>query len=81
MQGLMPLYINPTTGKFSTQRLSVGALGDSYFEYLLKVWLLKGKSDDMYRAMWETAMDDMIASLLYASSPSRYKYIAEYRGG
>ena len=32
----------------------------------------------MYRAMWEAAMDDMIASLLYESSPSRFKYIAEY---
>lgn len=47
-------------------------------QYLLKVWLLKGKADDMYRAMWEQAMDDMIASLLHASTPSRLKYIADY---
>ena len=74
----MPLYLHPTTGKFLTQKVSMGALGDSYYEYLLKVWLLKNKSEDMYRAMWEQAMDDMIACLLFASTPSRLKYIADY---
>jgi hypothetical protein len=28
------------------QDFTVGALADSYYEYLLKVWLLGGKSDD-----------------------------------
>lgn len=52
-QGLMPLFLSPSTGKFTSRRISLGALGDSYYEYLLKMWLLKGKTDDMYRAMWE----------------------------
>jgi len=31
--------------------VSMGAMGDSYYEYLLKVWIYKGrrKEDDMYR--------------------------------
>ena len=46
--------------------------------YLLKAWLLKGKTDDMYRAMWEAAMDDMIACLLFETYPNRLKYIATF---
>lgn len=39
-QGLMPLFIDPTTGAFTKDQVSLGALGDSYYEYLLKVWCL-----------------------------------------
>lgn len=37
VQGLLPLYIHPTTGEATTQMVSMGAMGDSYYEYLLKV--------------------------------------------
>lgn len=51
----MPLFISPRTGNFTARRVSFGALGDSYYEYLLKLWVLKGKGPDneVYRAMWE----------------------------
>ncbi len=49
----MPLFISPNTGNFTARRVSFGALGDSYYEYLLKMWLIKGRQDDMYRSMWE----------------------------
>ena len=45
----------------------------------IQVWLLKGRpKDSMYRDMWERAMDDMIAGLLFKSEPSGFKYIADY---
>ena len=78
LQGLKPVLMSPATGRYVGDRVTLGAMGDSYYEYLLKVWLLKGKADDMYRAMWEQAMDDMIACLLFASTPSRLKYIADF---
>lgn len=28
-------------------------LNEPCVQYLLKMWLIKGKSDDMYRTMWE----------------------------
>ena len=37
VQGLLPLYIHPQTGDATTQMVSLGAMGDSYYEYLLKV--------------------------------------------
>ena len=45
----------------------------------VQVWLLKGKPEkSLYRDMWERAMDDMIAGLLFKSEPSGLKYIADY---
>lgn len=37
LQGLLPLYLSPQTGKFTTNKVALGAMGDSYYEYLLKV--------------------------------------------
>ncbi|KAK9793227.1 hypothetical protein WJX73_006594 [Symbiochloris irregularis] len=78
---LKPLFLDPASGSFTSTAISLGAMGDSYYEYLLKAWLLKGKTDDMYRAMWEAAMDDMIACLLFETSPNRLKYIANFDHG
>ncbi|KAL4436084.1 hypothetical protein ABPG77_005532 [Micractinium sp. CCAP 211/92] len=76
-QGLMPLFLSPTTGNFTSRRISFGALGDSYYEYLLKMWIIKGRGDEMYRSMWEKAMDEMIDKLIFVSKDN-LTYIAEY---
>lgn len=76
-QGVMPLFISPETGRFTSRKASLGALGDSYYEYLLKTWLLKGKRDDVYREMWEQAMDDMLARLVFTSRAG-LQYVAEF---
>lgn len=80
VQGLLPLYIHPQTGDATTQMVSLGAMGDSYYEYLLKVWIYKGrrKEDDMYRGMWERSMDEMLAKLLFKNEESGYTYVAEF---
>ena len=33
------MYISPRTGKFQSQKITLGARGDSYYEYLLKEWI------------------------------------------
>lgn len=38
-QALLPVFISPVTGHSTTEALSLGAMGDSYYEYLLKVCL------------------------------------------
>lgn len=38
-------------------KVSLGALGDSFYEYLLKVWMQGGRSEDNYRRMYDEAMD------------------------
>lgn len=42
--GLAPIQINANTGQFrSFSTITLGARGDSYYEYLLKQWLQTGK--------------------------------------
>ncbi len=48
--------------------------------YLLKVWILKGKRDEMYRAMWEASMDEMIAKLVFTAEKAGLTYVAEMHG-
>ena len=36
LQALLPLFISPLTGRGTTNAVSLGAMGDSYYEYLLK---------------------------------------------
>lgn len=43
--GLVPIFINAQTGQFrSTATITLGARGDSYYEYLIKQWLQTGKT-------------------------------------
>ena len=44
-KGLYPNYMNPKTGKWGQAHTSMGALGDSFYEYLLKEWIRSGKRD------------------------------------
>ncbi|THG01154.1 hypothetical protein TEA_015867 [Camellia sinensis var. sinensis] len=39
VEGLVPIYINPHTGEFNGENIRLGSRGDSYYEYLIKVWL------------------------------------------
>ena len=42
--GLVPIFINANSGNFRTSAtITLGARGDSYYEYLLKQWLQSGK--------------------------------------
>lgn len=44
VDGLVPIFINANTGTFrSFATVSLGARGDSYYEYLLKQWLQSGQ--------------------------------------
>ena len=44
------------------------------------MWILKGKrgEDEMYRGMWERAMDEMLSRLLFRNQESGYTYVAEF---
>lgn len=79
VQGLLPVYINLETGAGNPSQVAVGALSDSYYEYLLKVWLLKGRGDEMYRFMWVRAMDEMLECLVGTSSDG-LQYVGDING-
>ncbi len=80
-QGLLPVRINRRTGKaFATRvQLTMGAMADSYYEYLLKTWLIMDKEDDMYRDMWIRAMDEMLDKLLFSTPGGELVYLGEIK--
>jgi len=78
--GLYPNYINPKTGRWCQQHVSIGALGDSFYEYLLKVWIYSNKEDTVARQMYDQAIQG-IESRLIQTSKGGLKYTAEYKSG
>lgn len=77
-KGLYPNYLNPKTGKWGQQHMSLGALGDSFFEYLLKAWLQSGKTDDEAREMFDEAMPAIIEHMV-RKSPSGLTYVSDMK--
>lgn len=46
-EGLLPTLLNVATGEGKGSSYSAGAYADSYYEYLLKVWIQGGKKDEV----------------------------------
>lgn len=59
--------------------MSVGALGDSFYEYLLKSWLMNGKNDSALKNMYDDAIEAIEKNLLYKSAQSQLWYFAEMK--
>jgi len=78
--GLYPIYISPDSGTATSTQVTFGALGDSFYEYLLKVWVQGGRTEGMYRRMYDTAMAGLTDKLLKRSTPSRLLYVADWDG-
>ena len=78
--GLYPLYVNRGSGEFSGREVSFGALGDSFYEYMLKLWLFTGKEADGYRRMYEESSTGAINRLVQTSK-SGYRYLAQMGKG
>ncbi|KAG8657628.1 mannosyl-oligosaccharide 1,2-alpha-mannosidase MNS1 isoform X2 [Manihot esculenta] len=79
--GLLPIYINPDKGTGSYSTITFGAMGDSFYEYLLKVWIQGNKTSTVrhYREMWEKSMKGLL-SLVRKTTPSSFTYICEKSG-
>lgn len=45
--GLLPTFLDPNTGAGASGDISMGAMADSYYEYLLKMWIQSGKKDEV----------------------------------
>ncbi|XP_006728005.1 mannosyl-oligosaccharide 1,2-alpha-mannosidase IA [Leptonychotes weddellii] len=65
---------------FATDHVSVGGLGDSFYEYLLKAWLMSDKTDLEAKKMYFDAVQAIEAHLIRKSSTG-LTYIAEWKGG
>ena len=45
LDGLLPLYLDVNTGEARGGTYTMGGMADSYYEYLLKAWIMGGKKD------------------------------------
>jgi hypothetical protein len=84
--GLFPYFFrnNPKTGdmpEFANDKLTFGAMADSVYEYMLKIWIQGGKKEPMYREMYDKAIEGMHNELLQTSTPSGLTYIADKNNG
>ncbi|KAH9616594.1 hypothetical protein KSS87_011875 [Heliosperma pusillum] len=75
------LYAANNTGAFSGENIRLGSRGDSYYEYLLKVWLQQGgnrSSNFTYlHSMYEEAMKGVRHLLVRKSIPNGLVFVGE----
>ncbi|CAF1155280.1 unnamed protein product [Didymodactylos carnosus] len=75
--GLVPIFINPTSGLFSGGVISFGARGDSYYEYLLKQWLQTGRTRQTFWQDWIECVDGVQKHLWRHSYPQHHWFVGE----
>ncbi|CAF0851292.1 unnamed protein product [Adineta steineri] len=74
-------YINQQTGKWCQRHASLGGLGDSFYEYLLKSWVLSGKKDEQARSMYESSMKAAEEAMLRKTPTTNLMYFGEHHSG
>ncbi|KAG7276046.1 hypothetical protein CRUP_038502 [Coryphaenoides rupestris] len=79
-QGLYPNFLSPVTGNWVQHHVSIGGLGDSFYEYLIKSYLLSDKTDEDAKKMYYNALE-AIENNLVQKSQGGLTYMAEWRGG
>ena len=58
-------------------RITFGGRADSFYEYMLKLWLQGGKTESKYREMYDESIEGMHKVLLQYSVPSGLAYLAK----
>lgn len=82
VEGLVPIYISPSSGEFSGSNIRLGSRGDSYYEYLIKVWLQQRQSNRTYlHDMYEEAMKGVKHLLVRKSKPNGLVFVGELPAG
>ena len=76
LDGLYPVYVNKNTGDQSGH-VTLGALGDSYYEYLLKMWYLTDKRVPKFREMYDEAISGIAEKMVKKTEPNKLWYFAE----
>ncbi|PVG00778.1 seven-hairpin glycosidase [Serendipita vermifera] len=79
--GLWNTFWNVTSGKQVNDHLTVGSTADSAYEYLLKEFLLTGRSDERLLAMYKRAVFGAITQLVFLSPRRHLLYITDIRKG
>ncbi|PVU99670.1 hypothetical protein BB560_005467 [Smittium megazygosporum] len=78
--GLYPRMID-IRGMRLYGEISMGAMADSFYEYLLKLYLMYNKNGEQYRRMYEESIDSMKEHMVFKSiGKMRLTYVSELDG-
>lgn len=84
LDGLVPMWISPDTGKFNTRAgntITLGARTDSYYEYLFKRWYQeKTKKYEFMLDDFKTAMAGVRKHLMKRTAKSNFLIVGEKVG-
>eukprot|EP00889_Picochlorum_renovo_P001144 jgi/Picre1/28174/NNA_003580.t1 len=76
---LLGTSVARNTGDVRDSMRSVGTRTDSYYEYLLKYWILGNKKDDHWRQRWEDSVDTALEELKVTSKNGLYTFMGTKR--
>ncbi|KAJ3319578.1 hypothetical protein HDV06_006226 [Boothiomyces sp. JEL0866] len=79
--GLVPVYISASIGKFVSNEIRLGSRGDSYYEYLGKQWLLLNETEPKYLEEYKKSILGIRQKLLYVSYPHHLFFVGETTAG
>lgn len=79
-QALLGTSIHRSTGEIRDATMTVGAPTDSYYEYLVKYWILGNKRDEHWRQRWIFTVDTALENLKITSKNGLYTWVGEKRG-
>ncbi|GAB7347713.1 hypothetical protein MBLNU459_g5271t1 [Dothideomycetes sp. NU459] len=77
--GLLPIFVHPTTGRFTTKEIRLGSRGDSYYEYLIKQYLQT--AEPVYLEMWSQALAGIQKHMVTSTKRSKLQFVAELPSG
>ncbi|XP_063604139.1 endoplasmic reticulum mannosyl-oligosaccharide 1,2-alpha-mannosidase-like [Penaeus indicus] len=80
-EGLVPIFINAQTGQWRAHStITLGARGDTYYEYLLKQWIQTGRTRDFLRDDYNESVAGMEHLLARRTEPSNLLFFGELHG-
>ena len=79
--GLVPIFIEPSTGNFAGHEIRLGSRGDSYYEYLYKQYLLTNKTEESHKLEYHKAMAGVRKHLLGRTKAHGLTFVGERPSG
>ncbi|KAI5918706.1 glycoside hydrolase family 47 protein [Camillea tinctor] len=79
--GLVPIFVHPQTGRFTTPEIRLGSRGDSYYEYLVKQSIQTAGHEPVYLQLWNEALAGIQKHLITTTKNAKLKFVAELPQG
>ncbi|KAI3324153.1 glycoside hydrolase family 47 protein [Xylariaceae sp. AK1471] len=79
--GLLPIFVHPETGGFTTAEIRIGSRGDSYYEYLIKQYIQTSRQEPVYLDMWDEVLRGIRKHLITTTKAAGLKFVAELPNG